>query len=107
MLTRELAGQYARRIEILLLAGRYEMAHTVIDEARLLSLSPDVDKITTHTHLVATSLSVRLVGRLERIGIHTIGQLLDRRDEIPAIRGIGENALDAINEMLQRGGFAK
>ena len=107
MLTQELAGQFARRVEIHLAAGRYEMAHSVIDEARLASLSPDVDKITLSTHLVATSLSVRLVGRLERIGICTIGQLLDRRDELPLIRGLGESVIGKINEMLQRGGFAR
>jgi hypothetical protein len=107
MLTQELVGQFARRVEIHLAAGRYEMAHSVIDEARLASLSPDVDKITLSTHLVATSLSVRLVGRLERIGICTIGQLLDRRDELPLIRGLGESVIGKINEMLQRGGFAR
>jgi hypothetical protein len=33
--------------------------------------------------------------------------LLDRRDELPLIRGLGESVIGKINEMLQRGGFAR
>jgi hypothetical protein len=100
-------AQYAARVEILLLAGHYAAAHRVIDEARLLSLTTTVDEITLSTHLASTSLSVRLVGQLEQLGIHTVADLLDRRDELPLIRGLGESAIGQITEMLQRGGFAR
>ena len=92
---------FAKRVLTLLMAGNFESAHRVIDEAELSMQHVPVGPLFTMP-LAQTSLEDRVINALERAGIETIGDLVgytdeDLEDKVP---GCGKKSVASIKEVL-------
>ena len=97
----ESVDRFVRRLEMALADGHYARAHSIVDECeRESSSSPD--EITLGTSLAATSLPMRVIGLLERAGIVTIGDCLQRTpDELANIPSLGDLSVRTIIKTLR------
>lgn len=96
MLTKDLAGQISRRIEIAMLASNFELAHAILTEAeRTSTATPEV--VTVNDHIVCLNCSARITNALELEGFVTIKQVLNAsRDRLLSIDGINATSLGEI-----------
>lgn len=100
--TTEAVARYARRVEIALEAGFYDLARRVIDEAEVAATSPPAG-VTLDTSLAVVGFPIRIVSALEHAGIHTVRDVLSRtRDQLTEIPSIGDGTVRTIVETLQR-----
>jgi DNA-directed RNA polymerase alpha subunit len=99
----DIASRFARRVEIALQDGFYDLAHRIIDEAELEFTTP-ADLVTLDTSLAAIDvLPVRVVNMLERHGIHTVGDALSKTpDQLRQIANFGEHSVQTLIETLRR-----
>lgn len=96
MLTKDLAGQISRRIELALTANNFELAHSILTEAERTSTSvPEV--VSLDDHIVCLNCSARITNALERAGFTTIREVLNSsRDRPLEIDGINTSSLAEI-----------
>ena len=79
-LSNDLAGQYARRVEVALRRGAWAEARAVVDQAEQEASVPEIaewDGDPRDVCLAETGLPLRIVTLLGKHGILTVGELLD------------------------------
>jgi len=94
-------SRFVARLEIALQAGHFDLCRRIIDQTELESTTP-ADAITLDTSLADVGLPMRVVGLLERAGVHSIGDALARTpDQLREIPSVGPNAVREIVATLR------
>lgn len=98
----------AERIAIHIEKGELHRAHQLVDEATLADCVIPTDlRGRLNLMLTETELPPRLINRLNRAGIRTVGDLLKRRpEELQRLDEVADISMMQIYAMLRRLGFA-
>lgn len=99
----EESGQYARRIEILLLRGEFLAAWLAIAEAHQTKHAKPYKTPFQKRPLTDSNLPIKIVNSLEAVGIITWGQLNQQTQEtIMQIKNLGPTSINTIQTELRR-----
>ena len=97
----DLAGYFARRFEIALQNRHFSLARKLVDLAEVEITAPP-PPITRSTSLCDIGLPVRLINILDRAGIVTIGDVLQRTPaEISELPAVGVKSVRLVFDTLR------
>ena len=99
----EQSGQYARRIEILLLRGEFLAAWLTIAEAHQTKHTKPHQTPFKERLLTDSNLPIKIINALETVGIIKWGQLSQQSQKtIMQIPNLGPTSINTIQEELRR-----
>lgn len=97
-----------RKLEVHLAAGRWDIAHGVLEHYRVQCQEPSDCQPTLETPLDEIGLEQRIVNGLERLGAQTVGDVLAFKPEVLAeARMFGPRTVRKIYDTLGALGFRK